>query len=91
MRFVEAVIEFFRTTNAAKATIVCGTFLIVVIIFLGWLERTGETIKTWPPEISTPESEQMKACRTIQTAAHDEAQTLEHELVELRLGQIVGC
>jgi hypothetical protein len=30
--------------------------------------------------ISTPESEQMKACRTIQAAAHDQIQTLEHEI-----------
>jgi hypothetical protein len=79
-RLEDAVVEFFRTSNIAKTLIVCGTFLIVVIIFLGWLERTGETIKTWPPEISAPESEQMKACGTIQTAAHDEGQTLEHEI-----------
>src|SRR5215467_8639121 len=36
---------------------------------LGWIKLS-----------ETPESEQMKACRTIQTAANDEAQRLKEEI-----------
>jgi hypothetical protein len=44
-----------------------------------WATTTRETIKLGPLEISAPESEQMKACRTIQAALHDEIQTLDNE------------
>jgi hypothetical protein len=77
---MDAGFEFLRTMNIAKTVIVCGTFLIVVFIFREWVETTEKNIKLWPPEISTPESEQIQACRTIQAASHDDVQTLEHEI-----------
>lgn len=78
-RFVDAVLEFLGTATVAKTIIVCVTFLTAVLMFQVWAERTGETIKLWPPEISAPESEEMKACHTLQAAVHDEIQTLEND------------
>jgi hypothetical protein len=76
---VQHVFEFFRTANTAKTALVCATLLIALVIFLLWAAVTRATVKFTPPEISAPESEQMKACRTIQAALHDEILTLENE------------
>jgi hypothetical protein len=72
--------ELFSTAGVAKTAVICGAFLILVFGFLVWAAISQETIKLgWPTEISAPESEQMKACRTIQSALHEEIQTLEND------------
>jgi hypothetical protein len=81
--FWSGSLEFIRAANVAKVVIVvgipCTTFLIAFLIAMWWATITRETIKLGPLEISAPESEQMKACRTIQAALHDEIQTLDNE------------
>jgi hypothetical protein len=72
--------ELFSTAGVAKTALICGAFLILVFGFLIWAAISRETVKLgWPTEISAPESEQIKACRTIKDALHDEIQTPENE------------
>ena len=78
-RFLSGALEFFTDADVAKIAVVGVVLLIGAVFFLEWAERTRETIKLWPPEISAPESEEMKACRTLQVALHDEIQSLENE------------
>jgi hypothetical protein len=73
-------LELFRTAGVAKTAVICASILILVGGFLLWAAISKETIKLgWPTEISAPESEQLKACRTIQTAQHEELETLKDE------------
>jgi hypothetical protein len=72
--------DLFSTAGVAKTALLCGTLLIFVFGFLVWAAISQETIKLgWPTEISAPESEQLKACRAVQTALHDEIQTFDND------------
>ena len=76
---MERFFDFFGTASAARILIFCGTILIALVLFLTWAAETRETIKLWPPEISAPESERLQACKTMQTALHDQIEALEND------------
>jgi len=79
-RPLDRLLEIFSTAGVAKTAVICGAILILVFGFLVWAAISKETIKLgWPTEISAPESEQLKACRTIQSALHDVIQTLGND------------
>ncbi|WP_428490127.1 hypothetical protein [Rhodopila sp.] len=69
--------EFLNTAKAVRLVLVGGFLIVALIIILVWVEVSNKNITLWPPQITTPESDAVRACQIMQAALHDEIQSLD--------------
>ncbi len=72
-------LDFLNTAKAVTLIPILVFLLIAGVILLYWFENSHKDFKLWGIEITEPESDGVKACRSMQSALHDEVQMLEND------------
>jgi hypothetical protein len=69
---------FFQTT-ATNVVIVCVAITLIVVYLALWAENSSKDISVWGINIKNPDSNEVQACRTIQTNASGQIAVIERE------------
>jgi hypothetical protein len=74
----EALKALFQTT-AANVAFVCLTILIIFATLIWEAETSRKDISVWGIDIKVHESDEVEACRAIQSSAHDQIAAVEKD------------
>jgi hypothetical protein len=67
------------TTTAVNVTIICTAIIILAVVVIWWAESSSKDVTVWGIEVRIHESDQVRACRIIQSNTHDQLASLEGE------------
>jgi hypothetical protein len=74
----ETLKALFQAT-ATNVAIVCVTISIIFVMLILWAENSRKDISVWGIDIKLDESDEVQACRAIQSSASDQIAAIERD------------